>query len=581
MEVTLKDIEIVCKNSNGIKPINSYKSDYEFKDEKNLEKYLEQLDKTEIMSIVEFIEFTKSDKNKESDRPILLVDNSISDKINKLINNFYDDGPNDELEAYLLIDEIFGLVLNYKDIKLDLKDNRKVYKNMAKILYELLEFKSFDDVIDRLKLYLENLLDLLFTNFSGKNNKKINNIYFLFDGIITKSNTWIFLLFMTLLIENKRYDEFKTHFSKKCKFRSYLSDKDMINNNDICLHFDDMPYSGIQSSNLISSSLLLYYNKNVKCYYYLVMPYYTNSALSKYDEKILKFIKKYGSFNDKNSNELTIEKIKKNILLNKNFNLFLDETGNGLINNINDRIKNNESEVFNSLSLDEKNQIKFMLHFFDGINDEYKKNLEIISNKCFYNGIDSMDLSSNHIGVNNFKPLIYFQHKMADYVSIPYYFYAYTSPPNHNPNSNSCNSYPLIKNCDINKKQYDDLKKKSITHNNCKMSLDSNPCLETYYKSSKVEYKYNDNFLKLNDDNNNDNFYNNDDEKKNHILNKILELKMKEKVGGNNNNHKYKHKKINNIKNNLKKTKKLNNIKNNLKKKRKTNKIKYNLKIKI
>lgn len=233
-------------------------------------------------SVEDTLDLTEEDKQILDNPIIKLKTKSFSSydlSFDDILNYFYDNKTNVPSTEFLVKCNSFLLDLNLikEFIKTDeeernsvhniydLRDNTDVYTHMANILYELLEYRSFNDLKNKLLELIDNLMDFL-DNIQAEN---INNIFFFIDSHINKSNTWIFLVFMKLFIDEKNNDymKFKELFDTKSMFVSNLENC-KISDNDLILHFDDMSYSGVQCSKSMESNLAGYLDRGFTCYYY-------------------------------------------------------------------------------------------------------------------------------------------------------------------------------------------------------------------------------------------------------------------------------------------------------------------------
>lgn len=446
-ELNLNDIEILCSKSKNIEINNDIK--YE-KNVANKDMLIKILNKTNFCTDDEYQKLNTLDKQK----PTIFYSKNLLDSLKDMFGDNILNSDKDILKDVLLISinkdkEYKNLITKYNN-NVDLKDNRELYKNVINILFDSLIYISFNEFYER----LETLANLFISNANLNN---YNQIIFYVSDKINKSNTWIFVLFMKKIILCKDYKIFKDKYNNKCIFTNNLNNDNLLDDS-ILLHFDDMTYSGTQ----VISDIEININKiNKKIKYYLVIPYYTNSAIYNFENNFYSV-----GYDNKNDNDKDI--------------YFFDD--NGVILTISETIDNNE--IFKKIKNDNmKNEIKFML----GINEDNNENYHIQS-IIYKSAMSSYSLYNKF----NSKPTIFFQHKLADYYSTFLQLY-YVGPVIGYYDSTykgKCLSYPLIKPC-IFDKYYEKQKQQDYCKYNYIETLDNEyGCPKTYYKQNILSYIY-------------------------------------------------------------------------------------------
>jgi hypothetical protein len=165
------------------------------------------------------------------------------------------------------------------------------YENKEKILYKSsekikfvgdffdnLEYISFDNFLNRIKLMTNELINKINQNSSSK-------IHLIINNPVNKANTWVALLFMYFIENNKVIDI----MNKNClifhnpelslQYHKCNSEK------TIAIIFDDVNYTG----NEIGQSIIPFRFQNLKNINYeliLAIPYISNIAIDKINDYI-------------------------------------------------------------------------------------------------------------------------------------------------------------------------------------------------------------------------------------------------------------------------------------------------------
>ena len=119
--------------------------------------------------------------------------------------------------------------------------------NFIKRLFKVYKYVPFNDYIALIKKVSLEVMNFLFINHVN-----YDDIYFCANSEITKSNTWVLLLFLNemkdFLIENEE-------LKNKIKIISSVPDDSTYQKNTLLLYFDDMSYSGTQISEAMSKNI--------------------------------------------------------------------------------------------------------------------------------------------------------------------------------------------------------------------------------------------------------------------------------------------------------------------------------------
>lgn len=470
-----------------------HKTGYEINKE-HYKKLLAIMDETNFCTFEEYLSLNETNKNKPTF--FVLGDdilNALGDIIGKKEETEtpfqYFTRVNNEFNITYILKNIIESNDNYKTVTAQLgssiddylvyADNRELYKNIIKILYTSLQYITFREFSERIKTLVNLFIQkALKTDYPS--------IIFFVSDKIKKSNTWVFCLFMKYMTENDNFNKFKKKYSDKCKF---LHTEDInesnIKENSAFLHFDDMTYSGTQLGADLENNYDKLKDNNIK--YYLIIPYLTTTALNKFitNEYDYQFKVYLG------------EKLYSN---NDGFEIHLLDN-EGIIRTIGETLE--ENEIFKSIKSEEmKEEIKFMFGLYD---DQYNFVSNFQLRNILHNNINIIyNLSSVSY---NTKPVIFFEHKLADNYST-FLRFIYVGPIigfYTKKYKGTCLSYPIIKPCLVN--EHLEIKTIDIeTDVNCgteyshyNESLDNKyGCPVTYYKQDKLQYKYNDKLLNKN-----------------------------------------------------------------------------------
>ena len=285
--------------------------------------------------------------------------------------------PTDEIGTYNIdqsqVNKIYTQLDKSKASKSDIDDAKKIIKK----LIESIEYINYNQYIEQLKKITSELIN--------KMKEDYDNIYFIAEGDIDKSNTWVMMLFIDELLNRNFFDN-NPDINKKINvssdiFNLYKYLKENVPTKKILfIFFDDMSYSGRQIELSLPNNKG---EKNIPNFnIYLCMGYIGKTAI-------------------------------KTISENSNFKIF---PSTKIIDTLYNRFLENNND-----------------------NDEYiKLYKKAIDNESkFYSSLQLYDNLS----------LIYFDHKIADVLSICQKLIYFGSYPLLS-DGDSCMTIPLIKKCE-------------------------------------------------------------------------------------------------------------------------------------
>lgn len=147
--------------------------------------------------------------------------------------------------------------------------------NFVKRLFKVYKYVPFDDYIALIKKVSLNIMNFLFIN-----HVKYDDIYFCANNQITKSNTWILLLFLD---EMKEFLTENEELRNKIKIISTIPSDTEYLSKTIVLYFDDMSYSGTQISEGIPKNIDSEKTTNIDIY--ITTPIISKTAIEKIHKK--------------------------------------------------------------------------------------------------------------------------------------------------------------------------------------------------------------------------------------------------------------------------------------------------------
>jgi hypothetical protein len=313
-----------------------------------------------------------------------------------------------------------------KDIICDNEDYTELYSKFADIYVDNIKYIDFNTFY----YAINKISDTLY--FKLIMSKKIDIILFSISnsGSISKSNFWVLNILLLIFSNylNDEDDDLKEQFLSKSYICDKISEEDIKNvKNVFYILIDDMPYSGIQIANSINDISTYINDYNIKCI--LATPYISEYAYDSFSMqyKFLSIVK--------------YEKI-------PSFNTIIKEQN--IEENIKDKL--------------------LLLCSRNNNNRGYPPG---------YYGMEYGDIAFECIGN---LPLIYFDHKLADGMSIMNKILRTGAYP-----STDCISLPFINNCNI-----IDANLKNSCYSIKGINV-NNKCPPSYYKN--IKFTFNDTIL--------------------------------------------------------------------------------------
>ena len=182
--------------------------------------------------------------------------------------------PTQNIGKYSIDHESVNILINLINEDTTITSDEKA-ENIAFIqkLISIFKYVDFKTYLDKIKL----IVNEFYENYTSKS---YSNVYFIAEGLVNKSNTWVMMLFMSelneIITKNNNIDLFK-----KIKILSDVPQT--LKPSTLVLYFDDMSYSGRQISSSLFRSTNFPENIQKGIDFYITAPYISKTAINKFE----------------------------------------------------------------------------------------------------------------------------------------------------------------------------------------------------------------------------------------------------------------------------------------------------------